>query len=686
MALIGFAVMLLNQARSDYARMERIDAIHHCDDRLIQAIENLAFERGRTNVALAADSPIDAENRSFIQSRRQRVDEDLAAGLEMLAAIAPQLVGPLQADYAEHSRLRQQVDIALNLPAAAREPKLRAEWFGQTSRFVNQLRDTFAQLGKREMDTGWFDQYHTYQYNAIEFRLIAGQSASVVTSALNKSGPVTAAEFQSYLELRAQADYLWSRIESDTYTFANPALIAQKNRIAETYYREYRPVQEKMLELVMAGQSPGVLVMQLAALSVPAMDSVFGLIKQANLDAHDNAMREKEKAAANLQIAVWQFSLAVGFVLFILGYFHYRLFQPLQQIVLAQKSIVAGETTPFLQAESSRSDEIGLLARGVIRLQESMLEERRLKDIHAEMAMTDRLTGLSNRQLLEREIDGLMGLADRYQEPVSMVIFDLDRFKKVNDKWGHPVGDEVLRRTARLAGEQVRKSDLLIRFGGEEFLIVLPRTGVTAAVITAEKIRTILENTPHPTVGIVTASFGVAERNQAESFNNWYKRCDEAMYQAKQAGRNRVTASTEEFLPVASVHVEWLPEWDSGHAEIDKQHKTLVEDANRLMRTALLRQHAPTKFLPRLEQLLEHLVQHFACEENVLQELGFAQADEHATEHRQLVAKVLRMKAAYQQEEIKPSAFISFLVDDVIIGHMIKADSLYFSLTRKPVG
>ncbi len=686
LVLVGFSVMLLQQARGDYASMERIEAIHHCDDRLILAIENLAFERGRTNVILAANQPVDLPNLAFIQSRRQLADAEIAASLKMLAEIEPQLVGPLQAEYAKFRQLRERVDVAFNLPGKVREPKLRNEWFEQASHFIEQLRDAFAQLGHSEVAAGQFDLYHKYQFNGIEFRLIAGKSASVVTSALNKAGPVTAAEYQSYIELRAQADYIWSRIAADTYAFASPALLAQKNRIEELYYRDYRSVQEKMLELVMAGQSPGILVEQLAALSVPAMDSIFGLIKQANAEARSQAMREKERAATSLQIAVLQFSLAVGFVVLILGYFHFRLFQPLQKIVLAQKSVSAGETTPFLQAESDRNDEIGLLARGVIRLQESMLEERRLKDIHADMAMTDRLTGLNNRQLLDREIDSVMELSDRYQEPVSMIIFDLDRFKTVNDKWGHLVGDEVLQRTARLSREQVRKSDLLIRLGGEEFLAVLPRTGVTAAVITAEKIRTVLEISPHPIAGVVTASFGVAERNRAESFKNWYKRCDAAMYQAKQAGRNRVTACTEESLPVASVHVEWLSDWESGHAEIDAQHKALVEDANRLMGVALLRRQDPAEILPRLDRLLEHLVQHFVFEESVLQELGFAQADEHATEHRQLVAKALRLKTAYQQAEIKPSAFLSFLVDDVIIGHMIKADADYFTLTRKPAG
>ncbi len=682
LVLIGFSILLLNNARSDFARAQRIDAISHCDAQLILAIENLAFERGRTNVVLAAAKPIDSTNLAFIQSRRQRADAAFAAGLKLLAAMEPRLVGPLQAEHEKYRRLREQVDMAVGLPAAARDPQLRAAWFGQATRFIGQLRDAFARLGKGEMNNGRFEQYHRFQFNGIEFRLIAGQSASIVTSALNKSAPVTASEYQAYIELRAQADYLWSRIEADSLDFANAELLEQKNRLEQAYYRKYRPVQQKMLELAMTGQPSGDTVGQLAALSVPAMDAVFGLIKQANVAAHDHAIREQEQAAVELQIAVLQFALSLAFVVFILGYFHYRLFRPLQQIVLAQKSIVDGETAPFLQAEAARGDEIGLLAQGVTRLQASMLEERKLKDRNADLAMTDRLTGLNNRQLLDREIDGLMELADRYQEQLSMIVFDLDRFKTVNDQWGHPVGDEVLKRTARLASEQVRKSDLLIRLGGEEFLIVLPRTGVTGATITAEKIRQVLMNTPHAAAGTVTASFGVAERNRAESFKNWYRRCDEALYQAKQTGRNRVTASTEDCLPVASVHVGWLPEWESGHPQIDEQHKGLVEESNGLLGIALLRQPDPANILPRLEQLLEHLVDHFGYEEAILQEIGFAQAMEHATEHQQLVAKALRLKTVYQQGEIKPSAFVSFIVDDMIIGHMIKTDSLYFSLTR----
>ena len=133
-----------------------------------------------------------------------------------------------------------------------------------------------------------------------------------------------------------------------------------------------------------------------------------------------------------------------------------------------------------------------MLAQGVNQLQLSMTEERRLKTQNAALAMTDRLTGLRNRQFLDQEIDAVIEHADRYREPLSLVVFDLDHFKVVNDTWGHPVGDEVLKQAALIVSGLVRKSDLLVRIGGEEFLIMMPQTNLCGALAAAEKIRAVM--------------------------------------------------------------------------------------------------------------------------------------------------------------------------------------------------
>ncbi len=150
----------------------------------------------------------------------------------------------------------------------------------------------------------------------------------------------------------------------------------------------------------------------------------------------------------------------------------------------------------------------------------------------------DALTGFLNRRFLNNRIDEEIERAERNQETLSMIIFDIDKFKQVNDTFGHPVGDQVLTQLAQMAKSIIRKSDLCIRIGGEEFLIVLPKTNGCSAMIVAEKIRAAMAQYSNPQAGIVTVSLGVAERKSNESFHDWYKRADNALYQAKQQGRN----------------------------------------------------------------------------------------------------------------------------------------------------
>lgn len=170
---------------------------------------------------------------------------------------------------------------------------------------------------------------------------------------------------------------------------------------------------------------------------------------------------------------------------------------------------------------------------------EKILAEREMKNL----AIKDQLTGLYNRHFLDMIIDKEMTVSDHNNRPLSMVILDLDRFKKVNDTWGHPVGDALLKHTCQTTTSTIRNSDILVRFGGEEFIILMPQTTADEAANIAEKVRIAIETNSHPITGKQTASFGVAQRKPNESFENWYQRLDEALYQAKETGRNRVVAA-----------------------------------------------------------------------------------------------------------------------------------------------
>lgn len=172
---------------------------------------------------------------------------------------------------------------------------------------------------------------------------------------------------------------------------------------------------------------------------------------------------------------------------------------------------------------------------------------RRLEAAEArilELAITDDLTGLRNRRHVTERLGEELARARRYGEELSCVIFDVDRFKGVNDAFGHDAGDAVLRAVSAAARAECRQPDVLGRWGGEEFLLILPRTGATGAVAIAQRLREVVEALRVGHAGrtlVATASFGVATATSAgDGVAALLKRADEALYRAKEAGRNRV--------------------------------------------------------------------------------------------------------------------------------------------------
>jgi diguanylate cyclase (GGDEF)-like protein len=160
----------------------------------------------------------------------------------------------------------------------------------------------------------------------------------------------------------------------------------------------------------------------------------------------------------------------------------------------------------------------------------------------AKLATADCLTGLSNRRKFDEVIVREMELARRYADPVALVMFDIDHFKSINDSMGHAVGDRVLSDLARVALSSLRSVDYVFRWGGEEFLVLAPRTGDHDAFGMAEKLRLLVQEHAFPDGVRLTISLGVAEYRAGESLEDWLTRVDQAMYAAKRGGRNRTMA------------------------------------------------------------------------------------------------------------------------------------------------
>jgi diguanylate cyclase (GGDEF)-like protein len=161
-------------------------------------------------------------------------------------------------------------------------------------------------------------------------------------------------------------------------------------------------------------------------------------------------------------------------------------------------------------------------------------------------ALTDGLTGCFNRRFFEIQLERDLHLATRMRQPVSLILLDIDHFKRVNDSHGHDAGDAALRILAGALREEVRGVDTAARYGGEEFAIILPQAGPEGALVVAERLRARIEKTEVPGVGCITASLGVATFPlDASSRELLVTAADRALYQAKRTGRNRVCSTAD---------------------------------------------------------------------------------------------------------------------------------------------
>lgn len=169
--------------------------------------------------------------------------------------------------------------------------------------------------------------------------------------------------------------------------------------------------------------------------------------------------------------------------------------------------------------------------------------KKRLDHLHSQ-AVVDELTGAYNRRFFDEQLKLRLGEAKRHKTPVSLILFDLDRFKEVNDTYGHPFGDNVLKGTVELARKGMRKEDILARYGGEEFAVILPHTARPGAVVLAERLRESAAGHFHSNGGRrgrVTISLGVAcfPLDDANSVEELIECADSRLYQAKDSGGNR---------------------------------------------------------------------------------------------------------------------------------------------------
>jgi len=209
--------------------------------------------------------------------------------------------------------------------------------------------------------------------------------------------------------------------------------------------------------------------------------------------------------------------------------------RPLNRAVLHFKQIAKGNLDEKIPISSQ--DEIGQV------LSELAAMQGKLKVMISELdqlASTDKLTGAWNRRRFEETVETEIDRLRRYGQPLSLMILDVDHFKKINDDYGHPIGDQVLVDLSNTIRSSLRASDSLTRWGGEEFVILCPNTTASIVSKLAERLRKKIATVNFKEVGCITVSFGVAECGPSETWEQWLHRADEALYLAKSGGRDQV--------------------------------------------------------------------------------------------------------------------------------------------------
>ncbi len=300
------------------------------------------------------------------------------------------------------------------------------------------------------------------------------------------------------------------------------------------------------------------------------------------------------------------------------------------------------------------------------------------------LAMKDRLTGAWNRMHIEEQAKQEMARLQRYGYAVSLIMVDLDHFKLINDRFGHATGDQILKDFCSIAQGCIRMSDVFGRWGGEEFVVLLPNSELSSALHLAERMRSALEQ--HSFVGDlkVTASLGVAVCRPTDSLESWLYRADMALYRAKAGGRNRVEAELPEsgesrvsHADAGFVELVWNSAYDSGNPQIDQQHRALFAHADKLLKEIL--SDRPKQEIGSLfSALLGEIRRHFADEDAVLEAVAYPDAGRHREIHQDLLARAEELADLFASDQLGAGELIHYFAYEVIARHMLIEDRKYF--------
>jgi diguanylate cyclase (GGDEF)-like protein/hemerythrin-like metal-binding protein len=298
------------------------------------------------------------------------------------------------------------------------------------------------------------------------------------------------------------------------------------------------------------------------------------------------------------------------------------------------------------------------------------------------LAMLDPLLKIYNRNKLDEDMAAIVENSNRMGDTASILLIDLDKFKSINDEYGHDVGDEVLIQATQIITSLLRADDSVYRWGGDEFMVLAPLTDINGAARLAQRINEKFEASVFPKVGELHVSIGCAQHFQHELKENWFKRVDLTLYKAKQTGRNRIEIwANTDLLPATIAKLIWQGVFESGNTEIDRQHKILLRLSNELY-DRLGSSDSKADVDEILDRVGTELTNHFNFEYELIKKLKFEEADQHKVIHDELLSEYDQMRTQLHGGTVNLGAFFNFVSVKIIAQHIIKEDSKFFELIK----
>lgn len=302
-----------------------------------------------------------------------------------------------------------------------------------------------------------------------------------------------------------------------------------------------------------------------------------------------------------------------------------------------------------------------------------LMNKERTDHLNQQLILRDKLTGLWNRRKLEEAGAGEVQRLVRHGTLASLMILDLDDFKEINDSLGHAAGDAALQAVTSSWLAILRSTDILGRWGGEEFMVILPGTSVNDALLIAETLRAATSATSTGGDQGITVSIGVSPCLSHDSWKSWFDRADSALYRAKAAGKNQVCHDIPIEWQDGTSLIHWSPLFEAGHAELDADHKQLVERANQLLRSVRTNGDKAT-ITQYLNEIGLDMRRHFAREELVIAEVSPSGLQKHRAEHGAMLDRLAFLTDRFLNDALPLEALVQFVAFEMCAHHIAGSD------------